>query len=366
MDRRRLHGAVQRKSARPQAPLELVAGDVHTSRDEIPNSVERFFRDHVATGGVFTVNPDGKKNHGKWFMFDALNFDALKKVAADNVCGAVPSGVGPALYIATGHPTRADRKKDNAAILIPASKNIRGAMKNFFVLLFTGYFVKSVFGIEGMFKNIYAPVEDDRFKLYLYPRSPFKDTVLGIFRNIKAGSAPSIRIVTPRWRSARKAIAQEIADLHAANNKASVEFAGRGPMHFSDVDEDDEEEPEMSTSVESKLKLGCVRYFEKPYDNEPSPPPGGEIPVNPNAQDSSIHSKYFQIDGLYVSGDGHAQQKLTWVGSPNCTGSAVDNSWEVLVKLRNEPGAFEAFRKNFEHLKTSSTNGPWPIEPPPA
>lgn len=68
-----------------------------------------------------------------------------------------------------------------------------------------------------------------------------------------------------------------------------------------------------------------------------------------------IHSKYMLIEGTYLGG---ANRKLVFTGSHNYTIPNLRANDETLLKI-DDPGVYDAFKANFETIKTSPHCTAW-------
>ncbi len=327
--------------------LHLVAGDSGMS---VPREVKEFFRDYVTDGGVWQRRPMGRRNHDKWFLFDALDFDLLRTLGLHPNIHATQTirGVRQALFLSTNNLSTEDPKKHNAAVLIPVDSRLANPLKERVETLKLCY--KFGWIVKPIVKDRldYVTAEDEHFKLYLYPRKSGADVVKGILENMDPSStsrtgSSSIQVSNNRWN--RVKVADQLCRLHVLG--AGVEVVARSPEDEADLDSDGENETkEMSGDVANALKKCSTRYWQKHKGH----------PV------SFIHSKYLLVDGPYKQDSGaFAHQKLVWLGSPNMTKAAIEKSFEVLLKIKDDQIAYSDFRGDFEHLKAYATDSAVPL-----
>jgi hypothetical protein len=339
--------------------LRIVAGD----RDHaVPREIREFFRAHVRRGGVFRVRPIERRNHDKWFLFDRLDFSRLERSVADGsevVTTVARSGTG--LYLTTANLSAADRFKNNAALVIPVDPAVEVAMKRRFELLRWLYRVpRPLFPVARLwFRRAVAflEIENERFKLCLFPGSGVRDSLRESFLALDPRSAPiTIRICANRWN--RLPLAQTLLDKFLeAPDATRIEIITRSPEDWYDLDEDGlYEAREMTPGVADILRRCSFRWFQR---HARDPETGATLghagvtlegePVQVPVGLANIHSKYVLID------DG--RRRAVWVGSPNLVNGAVGKSFETLLLLKHDDGAYRAFARNFERLKTPVAAG---------
>lgn len=296
---------------------------------DIPYSIKLIFR-NFESGGIFERNPDGMINHNKFFVFEKFKFSAFAKHY--RALGVLP-GDSPALYISSSNITENDNAKHNAFAIVPINVEIMRAFRDYYDDLESEY--KKASGVSGWFntnsnKDRYLKVSSDRVKVYFFPRRSGIDTMLGIVKNVKASPDGSpivsgnsqIRIVVPRWFDKRKDIAMILAELNGGEPcRVDCQAITRcADKHVGD-------------KVMSYLEKIKLHYFQ-----------------NDEAK-KNIHSKYLLINGYYETGGEYPKQELVWIGSANLSQGAIDNQWEVILKIKNEPLMYQAFDENFNKLK---------------
>jgi hypothetical protein len=307
--------------------LNVAAG---TAEVEPSDSIKRIIN-RWPKSCILQKDPDGMLNHTKFFVFDALNFEYLKAMCPDAASGQMLDGFGTALYLSSANITEydedfGDREKHNAAVITAVTSEQVDGLWDYWKDLHGEYTRPPThLGRGGMKVNLqesrYRILESNRTKVYLFPRrDPATDTIVGILDNVQVeGSSPcEIRIVTARWTSGRIAVAEKLAALHKQGAKVSIVCR---PTSTGDLSED----------VEAILKT-CAR-------------------VHYQADGVNIHSKYLLIDAQYKQDDGHyRQQRLVWMGTPNMTGDAIDEHWEMLLKLKHDTGLYKYFRDDYDYL----------------
>jgi hypothetical protein len=352
--------------------LHIVAGD----RDHpVPDEVRRFFAACVRHGGVFRVRPIERRNHDKWFLFDRLDFSRLERSVAFGA--EVLATVGrseSALYVSTANLSAADRSKNNVAIVIPVDHAAAALMKRRFEVLRWLYRVPRVLFPLAKFwfrrSVAFVEFENERFKLCLFPGSGVRDSLRDGLEAIEPRASPvTIRICANRWNRLplAKVLFEKFREAPAATR---IEIITRSPEDWYDLDEDGVyEAQEMTPEVADVLRRCSVRCFQRHAQDSET---GAVLrragvtrkghPVEVPVALANIHSKYVLID----DGKRHA----VWVGSPNLVNGAVGTSFETLLLLKDEEGAYRAFERNFERLKTplesgglGATNAPLDPEP---
>lgn len=349
-----------------QLRLQLVAGD----RDHaFQAGVASFFRRRVRRGGVFRRRPLGtRRNHDKWFLFEALDFEALQRSlpAGAEVVADFPAP-GWALLVSTANLTEADRLKNNAAVLVPVGPRLAVQLQHRFEILRWCYRCPSLLAplAEALFRRFrFAPVELERFVLHSFPGragyDPIRETIARI---VPAAGPVHIRVCNIRWT--RTGVAQALLDLHrAAPETTQIEIIARSPQDWVDLDEDGlYERTEMSAAVATRLSRCATRYWQR-HDldarGEPLTTSGRDRDGNPIAVPRSlaaIHGKYALIDAYFQQDTTTQRRRLLWIGSPNMTRAAVESNFEILLEFKSDAGAYEAFARNFERLKTLSERG---------
>jgi hypothetical protein len=191
-------------------------------------------------------------------------------------------------------------------------------------------------------KNQYRTVRAQLGTFYLYPRRPFKDPVLEILENIQhfggpvSGSSCEVRIVTPRWRGSRKAVAQHLETLH--RNGAVVEVMCRSHEDRFEKPKGDGK-PELDSAIDDILVRCATRYFQ--------------------AKDVHVHSKYLLIDAPFKQADGtYKRERFVWTGTQNLTPGAIDSHWEMVVKLHDGHGAYGLYLDDFRYLCANAARPP--------
>lgn len=64
-----------------------------------------------------------------------------------------------------------------------------------------------------------------------------------------------------------------------------------------------------------------------------------------------VHSKYLMIEGAYSQNENVWEQNV-WAGSENLTNAALRGNDELMLKVKQQPGVYKAFLKNFKMLTT--------------
>jgi hypothetical protein len=348
--------------------LRIVAGDRDHAYD---SEVAEFFRSSVEQGGVFRARPLGRRrNHDKWFLFDRLDFRQLRKrlPSGTGVVGELPAH-GQALFISTANLTVADRHKNNAAILIPIDERLAIPLIQRFAQLRWLYRLPSILVPLGELLFDRFPrvtrVEDERFVLDLFPRRPARDPICDLIDSIRPGAGPThLRICNIRWT--RSAVARSLFALRrAAPEVTEIEIIARSPDDWVDLDEDGRfERREMSAEIAEMLEHCATRHWQR---HERDPHSAGVRTVPGLHRDgrlldvplclASIHGKYLLAEAAFTEGERSRMRRVVLVGSPNMTRAALSESFEVLVELKDEPGAYAAFLENFERLKRDTARG---------
>jgi hypothetical protein len=342
--------------------LRIVAGD----RDhEYESEVGEFFRSCVERGGVFRARPLGKRrNHDKWFLFDRLDFQRLRRMlpSGAHVVGELPAH-GQALYVSTANVTVADRHKNNASILIPVDERLATPLIRRFEQLRWLYRLPSPLVSLGelLYRQLLrvTRVEDERFVLDLFPRRPARDPIRDLIHSIRPGAGfTHLRICNIRWT--RSAVARALLALRrAAPDSTAIEIIARSPDDWVDLDEDGRvERREMSVEIAELLERCATRYWQR---HERDPQSGSIRTVTGLHRDghaldvplslASIHGKYLLAEAVFTNSERSGARRVVLVGSPNMTQAALTESFEILVELKDEPGAYAAFVDNFERLK---------------
>lgn len=334
--------------------LRLVTGESsQTGTDSIPEGVQDFFRS-IERGIAASVDADGFANHLKFFCFNELEFGMLEELHPSFVVGDHVVKTLPALYLASANID--EDGKHNAAVLVPITEEVRLKLRSYFNDLYSEYeeLVNPSVSGSSIFTEIwewlmsffssepheshdrYDTISSDLFKLYFFPRTSGEDTIVNVLENIehhskRVKSQCTVHLVTPRFRDSRLAVAKALKCLH--ENGARIEIVTRS----EDDKFGDPPESELGNEVASILR-GCAHlYFQRSRERD-------EPKMN-------IHSKYLLVDGPYVSGNGFVRQKIVWHGTANMTSSGIKSHWEMLMKLYEKSGAYDAFLKDFEFLK---------------
>jgi hypothetical protein len=348
--------------------LRIVAGD----RDhEYGSEVADFFRSCVEQGGVFRARPLGRRrNHDKWFLFDRLDFRQLRKrlPKGARVVGELPAH-GRALYVSTANLTVADRCKNNASILIPVDQRLALPLIQRFAQLRWLYRLPSFLIPLGelLFDRSLGVtrVEDERFVLDLFPRRPASDPIRSLIDSIRPGAGPThLRICSIRWT--RSAVARALLALRrAAPDSTAIEIIARSPDDWVDLDEDGRfERQEMSAEIAETLGQCASRYWQR-HERDPH---SGRIRTVPGLHRdgrsldvplclASIHGKYLLAEAAFADGERSQTRRVVLIGSPNMTQAALSESFEILIELKDEAGAYAAFLDNFERLKRDAAQG---------
>lgn len=319
--------------------LRLTTGESGQTSGQL-SGVQGFFGS-IERGIAAPVDPDGFMNHSKFLLFRKLDFSSLALLRPGELVGPSASGVHRALYVASANID--EDNKQNQGVVVPVSKAIYDLVRAYAEDLYSEYeestspfaaiasFVCSLFGGEPSRADRYATASNESCKVYLYPRRSGVDTIRNVLERILHYSQESdepcrIRLVTPRFRDSRKNIANALEKLH--KNGAQIEVVTR-----SRTDPDSDEVPELGSDVHDILHRCATLYYQRSDD------------------DVNIHSKYLLVDAPYLDSGSYSRQRLVWCGTPNMTKSAIDSHWEMLVKIYESAGAFDAFVKDFEYLK---------------
>ena len=333
--------------------LQLVTGQ---SGQDIPAVVQDFFGS-IERGIAEPVDPDGFVNHLKFFCFNALEFARLEEMHPNFVVGPRVAETGPALYLASANIS--EEIKHNAAVLVPITEDIRLKLRGYWNDLHSEYeeLANRSVGGGGTIVNFLTELwesltgdsgdsePDDRFdtihsdqcKLYFYPRISGIDTIVNVLENIEhsrrhVDSPCTVRLVTPRFRDSRVAVAKALEVLHG--NGARIEVVTRSQDDFFG----DPPKPELGHRVAEILGRCAYLYFQRSNDG------------------MNIHSKYLLVDAPYTSKGDFVRQKLVWHGTANMTSSGIDSHWEMLMKLYEGTGAYDAFLQDFEFLKSNAAS----------
>jgi hypothetical protein len=323
--------------------LRLVTGRLDSS---FTNTVTDFF-EAITDGVSAAVNPDGMVAHTKFFVFESIDFAGLAGRQPGKAFNALPDGRGRALCM--GSFNIGEHVKHNAAVLVPINGAVGRRCRSYFNDLIGEYkeliapfplneLLKLVdFVLHGRSKNRFSTVDAPQCRVYLYPRTrgANKDTIVNVLKNIRhskekvADDHCRIRIVMARWKDTRIEVAKTLKAIKDLNpDTVSIEVIARatsgGGSDGPDLDED----------VAAILDTCVTARFEERTGDK-----------------LYIHSKYLLVDAPYEDDDGgFAHQNLVWMGSPNMTGNAIDNRWEMLIKLKHGSGAFAAFSEDFDWL----------------
>lgn len=323
--------AVGKKSPR-KLKFDFVGG---SETYDLNPKVKTTLKDLKGSCKLYNADPDGLMNHNKFFIFESVDFEKLKKKHPNNCTASVPSS-GRALYLASANLTQSSLEKHNNAILVPITKEIFEVIEDYYKDLKSEY--KKTTPIWSIFtgnkvEDRYKTVKSDRCKVYLYPRrkedtpKQFTDTLVGVLKNIKHYKHPEtndkceIYITIAGWYESRIELAETLAELSGPN--VDIKVISR-PVTSSD------EGINMDKAVYNMLKGKATMYFQ--------------------AEGRKIHSKYMLINAPYASGDSYVRQKLVWTGSPNYSGAAVYSHWEMICKLYDKTNAYDAYLKDFNDL----------------
>jgi hypothetical protein len=208
-------------------------------------------------------------------------------------------------------------------------------------------------------------VEDERFVIDLFPRRPASDPILALIDSIRPGAGlTQLRICNIRWT--RSAVARALLALkRAAPDSTVIEIIARSPDDWVDLDDDGRfERREMSAEIAEQLERCATRYWQR-HERDPR---SGRVRTVPGlhcdgrALDvplslASIHGKYLLAEAVCTDGERPGPRRVVLVGSPNMTQAALTQSFEILVELKDEPGAYAAFLDNFERLKQDTALG---------
>jgi hypothetical protein len=278
------------------------------------------------------------------------------------VVGELPAH-GRALYVSTANVTVADRHKNNASILIPVDERLATPLIRRFEQLRWLYRLPSPLVSLGelLYRQLLrvTRVEDERFVLDLFPRRPARDPIRDLIHSIRPGAGfTHLRICNIRWT--RSAVARALLALRrAAPDSTAIEIIARSPDDWVDLDEDGRvERREMSVEIAELLERCATRYWQR---HERDPQSGSIRTVTGLHRDghaldvplslASIHGKYLLAEAVFTNSERSGARRVVLVGSPNMTQAALTESFEILVELKDEPGAYAAFVDNFERLK---------------
>jgi len=298
------------------------------------SSINRILKGLMGSAKVYTVDPEGMMNHNKFMLFQAIDLGKLKRKQPKWAVGDGPFNWTPALYLSSANLTYSSNGKHNNSVLVPIDAAIYNALEWYSGELEQEYESSSQ-GDNTSKENRYLKIKSDRCKVYLFPRregshpSEFTDMLVGVLKNLphahsKSSRACEIRIAVPAWYDTREELARTVAEC--SKNGAWVRIKTRKPG---------------SSSVGTDLGEKIEKILRKAK---------GDLEYRYQDSGESIHSKYVLIDGPYRDGDAHREQKLVWTGSPNFSGHAVYNHWEMICKLYQETGAYEVFKNDFEAL----------------
>ncbi len=306
--------------------------------DTADSDIVSNLKDLKGRAKLYEADPDGIMNHNKFLVFEEFDFGQLKNKHPKKRVGSLPSNPGPGLYLSSANLTTNSLAKHNNSILVPINLEICDLLNEYYSDLKGEYNKTS--GVAALFagnkiENRYATAKSSRCKVYLYPRrkssnpGDFVDTLVGVLKNVKhykrryREEPCKIRIAVAGWYDTRLELAETLAILSA--HGADVKVVSRDPADLSFS-------ARMGTNVRSVLQGRADVYYQRPGTN--------------------IHSKYMLIDGPYKSGDSYTRQQLVWTGSPNYSGHAVHNHWEILCKLYESTGAYEHYLADWENLKS--------------
>ena len=312
---------------------------------DIKPEIRKFFSS-LNDSVIRAKDPDGLKNHNKFFLFEELDFQMLARGNPTLAVGVQPEQPCPALYLASANITDTAREKHNNAILIPITVEICRAISDYYQDLLSEY--KKVGIFNNTVENRYATYKSDICKIYFYPRRPssgeFIDTLEGVLKNIQhyevegLNSTCEIRIVVPGWYNNRIGIAKALTHIKGNNTNARIAVIGR-PVSTNDIDMGGDIYNELTGANSDSLNKGDIEIFFQDSDN-----------------DVNIHSKYMLVHAPYkTSSGGYKMQKLVWMGSPNYSRAAIIEHWEMLCKLYEDSGAYDRYLKNFRNLITSGS-----------
>jgi hypothetical protein len=284
------------------------------------------------------------------------------------VVGELPAH-GRALYVSTANLTVADRYKNNASILIPIDQRLALPLIQRFAQLRWLYRLPSLLVplAEQLFQRLsrVTRAEDERFVIDLFPRRPASDPIHALIDSIRPDAGRThLRICNIRWT--RAAVARALLALQrAAPDTTAIEIIARSPDDWVDLDEDGRfERREMSVEIAETLEQCATRYWQR---HEREPHSGGIRTVPGLHRDgraldiplslASIHGKYLLAEAAFTDGELSRTRRVVLVGSPNMTQAALNESFEILLELKDEPGAYAAFLDNFERLKRDTALG---------
>jgi len=350
-------GALRAVVSERRLRLALNAGDREHS---FGAEVRDFFEACVSEGGVYRVRPIERRNHDKWFLFESFDFEAFGRALPPGVeiVGALPAS-GAALCVSTANLSAEDRCKNNAAIVIPAGAEMVRALRERFAVVRRLYRVPKLLKRPANFwferHHAYREVEDSRFRLCLFPKLDGIDPLERWVEALPSGPL-SLRICSNRWN--RAGLARALLGRYlAARGSMRLDVIARSPDDWYDFDGDGiYEGTEMTADVAEALARCATRYWQRHALDERT----GRLlttsaenlrgePIEVPECLANIHSKYLLLETPAV--------RSVWIGSPNMTRAAVGTSFEILVELKNEPGAFLAFNNNFNMLKASASAG---------
>ncbi len=326
------------KDSALELKFDFVGGN---AEDSVRSDVSSALDDLRGYAKMFRTDPDGLMNHNKFFVFEEMDFGELRRMHPDKCISSVPSGVAPALYLSSANLTDGSLAKHNNANLVPINREICDLLQDYLKDLKGEY--KKTTGISSWFagnkvEDRYETAKSDRSKIYLYPRrkeskpSEFVDTLVGVLKNVEhfnhriSDKPCRIHIAVAGWYETRIELAQTLAILSA--HYADVKVIARPTTN-------DDAGINMDRAIYDALDGRAEMYFQSAGRN--------------------IHSKYMLIDAPYKSGDTYEQQKLVWTGSPNYSGHAIYHHWEMICKLYEKTGAYDAYMDDFNDLIASGT-----------
>jgi len=326
------------KDSSRRLKVDFVGGN---KEDDVNAGVESALKDLKGYAKMFHADPDGIMNHNKFFVFEQMDFEELKQMHPKKCRASVPGSPSPALYLSSANLTKNSLSKHNNSILVPITREIRDLLQTYYKDLKGEY--KKTSGIDSWFagkkiEDRYETAKSDRCKVYLYPRrnasnpKKYQDTLVGVLENVehcqrKITDKPcTIHVTIAGWYESRLELAQTLAKLAAHNAVVKVISRPLTP---------DDEGINMDRAIYDALKGHAEIYFQ--------------------ADGRNVHSKYMLIDGPYKSGDTYVRQRLVWTGSPNYSGYAVYNHWEMISKLYEKTGAYDAYVDDFDDIVKSGT-----------
>jgi len=314
--------------------FELVCGTKDDPNSET-KAVEKAIKDLRGHAKVYNKDPENMMNHNKFMVFESIQLENFSEGQRATRAGAIPTGYCSALYLSSANLTMSSYGKHNNSIIVPITQTICRTLWDYYQELKKEYKLVQRLNPFNKKEDRYEKVKSDACKLYLYPRRKrknpenFDDTLIGVLENLPHAHGPSTRdctihIAVPAWYSSRDDLARTVATC--AKNGARVRVKSRR-----------DETSSVGTDMSSKV-AGILRDA------------GDNLTLRYQDDGENIHSKYMLIDGPYKDGSGYKDQKLVWMGSPNYSGAAVYDHWEMICKLYDNSRAYEKYLYDFENL----------------